>query len=246
MLKTVRVSSNKKTGPIAVTYRSGEADIFGTCPQSCGLLPCGKQGASEMDAEYLRAVVDAVPRNGVAWTYSHFSADQLPMPAPGKTVINASCDTMDDAVAAHAIGRPAVVAAPVGTEWKGGVIYKGCNSCNALQNCRTRLHAWIVETVGHCVQGLSAIMSWFLLPMVRAKNRSALVLGGVMARAGRWRYSGAQQRKKALQMMQRRRSILRGRYRLALCCAITLWEIWVGLQRDSRVCSSDNFGLGTR
>ena len=125
MLKTVRVSSNGKTGPIAVTYRSGEADIYGTCPQSCGLLPCGKQGASEMDAEYLRAVVDAVPRNGVAWTYSHFSADQLPMPAPGKTVINASCDTMDDAVAAHAIGRPAVMAAPVGTEWKGGVIYKG-------------------------------------------------------------------------------------------------------------------------
>jgi hypothetical protein len=44
----------------------------------------------------------------------------------------------------------------------------------------------------------------------------------------------------------KRRSILRGRCRLALCCAITLWEIWAGLQRDSRVCSSDNFGLGTR
>jgi hypothetical protein len=122
MLKTVRVSSNKKTGPIAVTYRSGEADIFGTCPQSCGLLPCGKQGASEMDAEYLRAVVDAVPRNGVAWTYSHFSADQLPMPAPGKTVINASCDTMAAAVAAVEIGRPAVVVVPAGPEWAGGVV----------------------------------------------------------------------------------------------------------------------------
>jgi hypothetical protein len=79
-----------------------------------------------------------------------------------------------------------------------------------------------------------------------SKKQVGTGTGGVMARAGRWRYSGAQQRKKALQMMQRRRSILRGRYRLALCCAITLWEIWVGLQRDSRVCSSDNFGLGTR
>ena len=125
MLKTVRVSSNKKTGPIAVTYRSGEADIFGTCPKTCGLLPCGKQGASEMDSDYLRAVVDAVPRNGVAWTYSHFPADQLPYPQAGKTVINASCDTMDEAVAAHAIGRTAVVAAPVGTDWSGGVHSRG-------------------------------------------------------------------------------------------------------------------------
>jgi len=32
---------------------------------------------------------------------------------------------MDQAVAAWSIGRPAVVAAPAGTEWAGGVEYKG-------------------------------------------------------------------------------------------------------------------------
>jgi len=64
MLKTVTVSSNKKTGPIDVTYRSGAADVFGTCPKTCGLLLCGKCGAAEIDSEYLGAEVDAVSRQG--------------------------------------------------------------------------------------------------------------------------------------------------------------------------------------
>jgi hypothetical protein len=67
----------------------------------------------------------AVPRGGQAWTYSHFPAELLPVAAPGQTVINASCDTMAAAVAAVEIGRPAVVAAPAGTEWAGGVEYQG-------------------------------------------------------------------------------------------------------------------------
>ena len=58
-----------------------------------------------------------MPRNGQAWTYSHFPADLLPVPAPGETVINASCDTIPQALAAVAAGRPAVVAAPSGTVW---------------------------------------------------------------------------------------------------------------------------------
>jgi len=73
----------------------------------------------------MRALVDAVPRNGQAWTYSHFAPELLPAPAPGKTVINYSADTMDQAVAAWDLGRPAVVAAPAGTDWAGGVEYKG-------------------------------------------------------------------------------------------------------------------------
>jgi hypothetical protein len=117
MLKTVAISSNKKTGPIAVTYRSGEADIFGTCPKTCGLLPCGSKGAAQADSDYIQAVLDAVPRGGVAWTYSHFPADQLPVPQAGKTVINASCDSLDAAVDAVAINRPAVVALPP-QQWK--------------------------------------------------------------------------------------------------------------------------------
>jgi hypothetical protein len=59
----------------------------------------------------------AVPRKGQAWTYSHFPAELLPAPAPGETVINASCDTIPQALAAVAAGRPAVVAAPSGTVW---------------------------------------------------------------------------------------------------------------------------------
>jgi hypothetical protein len=125
MLKTVPVSSNRKTGPIAVTYRAGACNTFGTCPKTCGLNPSPSTGAAKIDADYLAAVLDAVPRNGVAWTYSHFPAAEIPAPVPGKTVINFSADTMDAAVDALSSGRPAVVVAPAGTVWDGGVEYRG-------------------------------------------------------------------------------------------------------------------------
>jgi len=117
MLKTVKQSANKKTGPIAVTYRAGQHNVFGTCPKTCALNPQGAHAADLIDLEYLAAVRRAVPRDGQAWTYSHFAADLLPAPAAGETVINVSCDTIPDALAAMAIGRPAVVAAPSGTVW---------------------------------------------------------------------------------------------------------------------------------
>lgn len=117
MLKTVPVSANRKTGPIAVTYRSGVHETYGTCPKTCGLHPKSATGAETIDSEYLQAVFDAVPRNGMAWTYSHFPADVLPEPKPGKTVINASCDTTGEAFEAVQAGRPAVLAAPAGTQW---------------------------------------------------------------------------------------------------------------------------------
>jgi hypothetical protein len=117
MLKTVKHSGNKKTGPIAVTYRAGGHNVFGTCPKSCALNPQGDHAADLIDTEYLQAVRKAVPRNGQAWTYSHFAAELLPVPAHGETVVNASCDTIGQALAAVAIGRPAVVAAPAGTVW---------------------------------------------------------------------------------------------------------------------------------
>jgi hypothetical protein len=125
MLKTISVSKNRKTGPIAVTYRAGEHHTYATCPKSCGLHPAGEHGAELIDPEYLAALLAAVPRNGQAWTYSHFPAALLPIAKAGETVINASCDSMDDAVAAFKLGRPATVAAPVGTSWAGGVEYKG-------------------------------------------------------------------------------------------------------------------------
>lgn len=125
MLKTIAVSKNRKTGPIAVTYRAGEHSTYGTCPKSCALNPAGEFGAGLIDPEYTAALLKAVPRNGQAWTYSHFPAESLPIAGPGETVINASCDDMDAAVAAVKAGRPAVVAAPAGTDWAGGVDYQG-------------------------------------------------------------------------------------------------------------------------
>lgn len=116
MLKTVSVSANRKTGPIAVTYRSGEHQTYGTCPKSCQLHPKSETGTDNVDLEYLKAVFNAVPKRGTAWTYSHFSHEALPKPRRGKTVINASCDTVAEAVAAVAAGKPAVWAAPKGTE----------------------------------------------------------------------------------------------------------------------------------
>jgi hypothetical protein len=117
MLKTVKHSGNKKTGPIAVTYRAGGHNVFATCPKACALNPQGEHAADLIDLDYLQAVRQAVPRNGQAWTYSHFPAELLPVPAHGETVINASCDTIPQALAAVAVGRPAVVAAPSGTVW---------------------------------------------------------------------------------------------------------------------------------
>jgi hypothetical protein len=112
MLKTVTKSGNKKTGPIAVTYRAGAHHAFATCPSSCALNPHGAHGAALIDAEYLAAVRQAVPPGGIAWTYSHFPAALLPVPAEGETVINASTDSPDQALSAVRAGRPAVLAAP--------------------------------------------------------------------------------------------------------------------------------------
>lgn len=116
MLTTVRVSSNRKTGPIAVTYRAGNARTFGTCPASCALLPDKSAGTTEIDHAYLEALSRAVPRNGQAWAYSHFPASMLPKPRKGRTVINVSTDSIEEAVASVKSGRPAVYAAPAGTE----------------------------------------------------------------------------------------------------------------------------------
>jgi len=112
MLKTVAISGNSKTGPIAVTYRAGEHETYGTCPKTCKLHPKSETGTDQIDSEYLQAVYNAVPRGGLAWAYSHFTAEALPIPAKGKTTINASCDTMQDAARAVELGRPAVYAAP--------------------------------------------------------------------------------------------------------------------------------------
>ncbi len=111
MLKTVAVSSNRKTGPIAVTYRSGEHETYGTCPKTCKLHPKSETGAETVDPDYLQAMLESVPPRGIAWTYSHFHHRVIPLAKPGQTVINVSCDTVADAVASAKSGRPTVHAA---------------------------------------------------------------------------------------------------------------------------------------
>jgi len=117
MLKTVRISSNSKIGPIASTYRAGAHSTHATCPSTCALNPHGDTGAALIDGRYLAAVRAAVPPGGRAWTYSHFAAHLLPVPVYGETVINFSADTIQQAVAAHRLGRAVTFAAARGTTW---------------------------------------------------------------------------------------------------------------------------------
>jgi hypothetical protein len=157
-LKTVRESSNSKTGPIAVTYRAGCASTYGTCPSSCRLHPSADQGAQEIDQEYMAALLDAVPAGGQAWTYSHFAPELLPKPAPGKTVINVSADTPDQAVHAWGLGLPVTVTAPVGANLARPVVYKGVRFVQCpeqsghVASCRRAVMA------GHCAREVNAIM----------------------------------------------------------------------------------------
>jgi len=93
MLKTVEISRAQKTKGVAVTYRAGTKDNFGTCPATCELNPSGC-GATKIDHVYLDAVVDAVPTKGQAFTYSHFSPIHwIKKLQAGKTVINYSAKT---------------------------------------------------------------------------------------------------------------------------------------------------------
>ena len=117
MIKMVTQSSNRKTGPIAVTYRSGAAHAYGTCPRSCAMNACADKSAATIDRDYLKALLSAVPIGGHAWTYSHFPADQLPHHEPGQTVINASFEDPGAAAAATNNGRAAVLTVGVGQSW---------------------------------------------------------------------------------------------------------------------------------
>ena len=118
MLKTVELSRAKKTKGLAVTYRSGAGNNFGTCPATCELNPSGC-GASKIDTDYLDAVLDAVPVKGQSFTYSHFSplfwAKKL---KAGKTVINFSAKTA--ALAAKYVGFGIPTVATVSESfWQG-------------------------------------------------------------------------------------------------------------------------------
>lgn len=77
MLKCVYPTSATKLGIIAATYRSGDAAIFGSCPTSCPLLPIHSRnhGSTKLDTAYLTTERLAVPRKGLAWSYTHWKPE---------------------------------------------------------------------------------------------------------------------------------------------------------------------------
>ena len=109
MLRTVEMSRAKKTAGIAVTYRAGKNKMFGTCPASCNLNDSGK-GAEKVDNEYLDALLNAKPKKGFSFTYSHFDFNAWigKARAVGKTVINYSADNMPDALKSFALNIPKI------------------------------------------------------------------------------------------------------------------------------------------
>ena len=112
MLKLIAKSANKKLGGCAATYRSGANNVYGTCPGTCDLMPAGQRGSGQIDREYLDALLNAVPEDGVSWTYTHFSWAVLPFPEPGKTVINVSADDVEEALDLFSEGYPVVLTVP--------------------------------------------------------------------------------------------------------------------------------------
>lgn len=140
MLKCVNHSQATKLGGIAATYRSGGASRYSTCPQTCPFMPEEARGTPEVDREYLAALLDAVPRGGVSFTFSHFHYTQLPKPTPRKTVVNVSTETVGDALSAHRAGYPTVYAAPLDEDAKmdvhDGVRFIRCpEQYNPRVNC---------------------------------------------------------------------------------------------------------------
>jgi hypothetical protein len=74
MLLTVENSRSSKTRGCAVTYRAAPKEMFGTCPDTCGMKPKAT-GTKEIDRAYEQALGDAVPTGGWSWLYTHFSPD---------------------------------------------------------------------------------------------------------------------------------------------------------------------------
>ena len=144
MLKTTAISTAKKTAGCAVTYRAGNKEKFGTCPKSCELNPSGRGcKLNQIDFEYLDALLDAKPKRGESFTYSHFHPIfWAHMLSPKKTVINYSADSMKAALNAFKI-LPTVINVNI-KFWEGkktriidGVKIVKCPAeGNKLMNCR--------------------------------------------------------------------------------------------------------------
>ena len=119
MLNTVESSRGEKVRGCAVTYRAGVGDMFGTCPASCELNP-STSGADKINRKYESAVLNSVPRGGVAWIYSHFKpslwSKKTRKPKKNQTIFNFSADNIKQAL--RWVGKVPVVMAVNPEFWK--------------------------------------------------------------------------------------------------------------------------------
>jgi hypothetical protein len=112
MLKTITKSSNKKLGGCAATYRSGIDNVYSTCPNSCPLKPVTHEGSQNINPSYLQALKEAVPQDGVSWTYTHFPKQEELRTTPQQTTINISTDNAQQALESFQEGFPTVIVVP--------------------------------------------------------------------------------------------------------------------------------------
>ena len=109
MLKTTLNSRANKTKGLAVTYRSGSENKFGTCPKDCELNPSGC-GSNTIDEKYLNALLNCKPKKGESFTFTHFSPLFWKHKMSDKTTtINWSTKTVKQAIQAIKDKIPSVL-----------------------------------------------------------------------------------------------------------------------------------------
>lgn len=121
MLKCVYPTEAHKLGIIAATYRAGFQNIVGTCPSTCPLLPLHHRPSAStfLDSNYLAIERRAVPRNGIAWSYTHCEPNPLFYNHhPRETTLNVSTDSLVAAVDCFKRNYDTTYAAPASdTQW---------------------------------------------------------------------------------------------------------------------------------
>jgi len=124
MLQTVETSTAKKTRGCAVTYRAGAGEKFGTCPSNCELNP-SSCGSSQIDFDYLGALLQAKPKHGHSFTYTHFSPLHWEWRLNDKsTVLNYSTSGAGQAISANKHFGVPVVCTVSPNFWREGAAYE--------------------------------------------------------------------------------------------------------------------------
>ena len=134
MIKCTFPSTAAKTAGCAVTYRAGERSKYDTCPSDCPLNASGC-GTAQVDTDYLEALSRAVPRQGVAFTFSHFDPEHWAhLNGPRRTVINWSAPSLEAAADAVHNGIPSVAVVPR-DYWDGrkSVVVDGVRGVRCLE-----------------------------------------------------------------------------------------------------------------